>query len=225
MSVGFAATLTKMGWVTSGDWPDASEREQIVALITAMLAMVLSWDGYLLAIKDRPHVGIWRFAIDIVIVFTYMLLVIASQHMTIFLIVLTCIFSLYFVWDLLTVCEYPKKYLLRSSNDGRGTFAEIGEVYLGGAIDRDGTKRGPIITLSWALYFLVLTIIAIAYARAHVYATCLFAAAGLILYRLDNNHKQIKTGEIFGFKMIVRGAIISALLVIAGSYYYFWQVQ
>lgn len=226
ISVGFAATLTKMSWVTNGDWPDADERKQIVALITAMIATVLSWDGYLLAIKERPLIGFWRFAIDIVLVFIYMLLLMSSQHMEIFLIVLACIFLLYCAWDVLTIAEHPGKYLLDRFDGDRAPFRQIIDVYIGGVRDKGQIKKGPIVTLSWAVYFLLLAIITIwaaqeHSAQEHVYSTCVFAVAGLVLYRLDNNYEQQQA--VFGFRMPVRGLIILVTLTIATSYNYLWR--
>src|SRR5207248_9539885 len=74
ISVGFATTVATMDCVRNGTPPTFAEWEQVSILITALIATVLSWDGYLLAIETRQLVGFWRYAIDIVLVFIYMLL-------------------------------------------------------------------------------------------------------------------------------------------------------
>src|SRR5260370_12000465 len=78
ISIGFAATLIKMGWVEKGSVPTLPEWEQLCILLTGLIATVLSWDGYLASIAAKPLIGFWRFAIDIMLVFIYMFFLISS---------------------------------------------------------------------------------------------------------------------------------------------------
>jgi hypothetical protein len=64
ISVGAATTLAKMEWVQLGRWPCLPEWQQLWIIIAAMTATVLSWDGYLFSIKDRPLRNFGRFAIE-----------------------------------------------------------------------------------------------------------------------------------------------------------------
>jgi hypothetical protein len=80
ISVGFGAALARMKWLTAGTIPSFGEWSQIEILVVAMTATVLSWDGYLMSIHDKPLLGTWRFLIDVTLVFTYMILMMTSQH-------------------------------------------------------------------------------------------------------------------------------------------------
>jgi hypothetical protein len=58
ISVGAATTLYNMGWVRDGRLPCIAEYQQLLILVAAMTATVLSWDGYLWAIAQRPKAGV-----------------------------------------------------------------------------------------------------------------------------------------------------------------------
>jgi hypothetical protein len=73
ISVGAATTLSRMGWVEHGRWPCLAEWQQLSILTAALMATVLSWDGYLYSINERPLRNFGRFAIDILLVFIYIL--------------------------------------------------------------------------------------------------------------------------------------------------------
>jgi hypothetical protein len=77
ISVGVAATLAKMSWVQNGRLPDPAELNQTIALGTALAATILSWDGPLLAMPQRPLFGFGRFLVDVALVFVYMFLLMA----------------------------------------------------------------------------------------------------------------------------------------------------
>jgi hypothetical protein len=182
ISVGAATTLAQMPWVREGRCPSLSEWQQLSILVAAMTATVLSWDGYLLAIDQRPLDGFWRFAIDIALVFIYMFLLMTSDHHTWWLFIHALIYFLYIIWDYLTVREHLPKYYYPWS---WGTRQTIGGVYIGGFRDREGVSRGPIITLGWGFYFFILYAINIGGLADRVFGTTVFALAGLILYRVD----------------------------------------
>jgi hypothetical protein len=186
ISVGAASTLAQMPWVHDGRWPNLSEWQQLSILVAAMTATVLSWDGYLLAIDERPLVGFWRFAIDITLVFIYMFLLMTSVHHTWWLFIHVLIFLLYIIWDYLSVREHLWKYFSASF---AGTRLTVGEVYIGGFKDREGVSCGPIITLGWGVYFLILYAINIIGLANRIFGTTIFALAGLILYRIDKRER------------------------------------
>lgn len=80
ISIGFGATLAPMNWVQNGRLPGPDEFDQTLALLTALLATVLSWDGHLLSMRSTPLFDFWRFLINIALAFIYMFLLMASVH-------------------------------------------------------------------------------------------------------------------------------------------------
>jgi hypothetical protein len=212
-----------MQWVTDGTWPHfPGEWEQISILIVAMIATVLSWDGYLVSIGNKPLFGFWRFAIDLVLVFIYMFLLMTSGHPNLWLAVICVIFVLYVVWDALTIREHIQEY------DGKAaasqvTIGQIAKIYAGGFLNKEGIRRGPIITLSWTIYFLLLAMLYyFRQAQYQIFATCFFACAGLIYYRLDKVRPQ--RGGVSGYDMLSRAAIIFVLLLAATVYFVLWPM-
>jgi hypothetical protein len=137
ISVGAASTLARMGWVRDGRWLNLSETQQLFILAAAMVATVLSWDNYLVSIKERPLYSFWRFAIDIALVFIYMFLLMTSQHHTWWLFIHALTFALYIIWDALTVKEHLEKYYTVDFGVGNPTFARV---YIGGLTDQVGVS-------------------------------------------------------------------------------------
>lgn len=80
ISVGFAAPLVQMQWLKYGHAPNAAEVAQLARLFTGLLITVLSWDWYGRDIARFRLIGIVRFILDIVIVFTYMLLLFTANN-------------------------------------------------------------------------------------------------------------------------------------------------
>jgi hypothetical protein len=79
ISVGFASTVVRMAWVQNGTWPAHPEAEQIARLFVALLATVLSWEGYLTSISEKKLFDFARYLIDILLVFMYLFLLLTSQ--------------------------------------------------------------------------------------------------------------------------------------------------
>jgi hypothetical protein len=148
ISAGAAATVSQMPWVQVGRAPCLSEWQQLLILIVALIATVLSWDGYLVSISERPLRNFWRFAIDITLVFIYMFLLMTSKLLVWWLFILALIFTLYAIWDLLTVCDWLPSYYYRTD-----VPQTISGVYIGGLRDSPNVSRGPIITIVWGIYF------------------------------------------------------------------------
>jgi hypothetical protein len=223
ISVGFATTLTKMNWVETGSLPGRREWEQLAILATGLIATVASWDGYLASIQAKPLNGYGRFVIDILLVFIYMFFLISSQRASFWLPILALVFVLYFIWDVLTVREYFSQYdaslVPPGSDTYRVKFSDVVRVYVRGLLNKPATKRGPIITLSWAIFFAALAVLNyLATARYQVFVACGFAIAGLILYRLDKNAKT-PTANVRGYGMVYRVILICGLLGFAALYF------
>jgi hypothetical protein len=218
VSVGFAATLARMDWIRDGSVPTFDEAQQIVSLLTALVATLLSWDNYLQSVHTKPLRRFSRFAIDIMLVFIYMFLLMSSRHLSIFLWTLAAIFALYVIWDILTVREYFAQYVKGARNLLHPSSAKIISVYVRGARNERDTSRGPIITLSWAFYFIFLAAIITNVSLGHVIAACIFAFVGLVGYRLDKSRSSGKVGV--GFNMIGRLLVVVFLLGLSFIYFY-----
>jgi hypothetical protein len=201
ISVGAANTLVEMPWVRQARAPEFWEWQQLVILVVAMTATVLSWDGYLRSISDRPLTSYFRFAIDITLVFLYMFLLITSKHLTWWLTIHAITFLLYFIWDFLTVRDYTAKYYPKNAKGAK----TIAGVYWNGIRDVSIESRGPIITIAWAAYFWLLVILNSGILIERILVTSIFALLGLRLYRHD---KQVR------YSMFRRLATVAALLVI-----------
>jgi hypothetical protein len=150
ISVGAATTLYQMPWVRDGRTPCIAEYQQLLILIAAMAATVLSWDGYLRSIAQRPLRNFWRFAIDILLVFIYLFLLMTSKLLTWWLFIHALIYALYALWDFLTITDWIVEYY---PSDRAAETLTIGGVYAEGVKDGPQEGRGPIITISWGLYF------------------------------------------------------------------------
>ena len=220
ISVGFAAVLGQMDWLKNGAFPSLSESEQLAILATGMFATVLSWDGYLASIEKKPLNGYFRYAIDIVLVFVYMFFLISSNHPNFWLPILATIFLLYVVWDLLTIREHMAQYNASLVPKGaeatyRASAGQVLRVYVDGFLDRSAVYRGPIISLSWAIYFVGLTGINLMEAKWQVFVTSAFAIAGLALYRRDKSQL---------FSMWQRVLMIALLLSLAALYFCVFRI-
>jgi hypothetical protein len=185
VSVGFAATLARMSWVQNGALPGPAELNQTLILATALLAAVLGWESHLLAMTEKPLFGIWRFLVNLVLVFVYMFLLMASAHPECVLWTLAVIFVLYVVCDVLTVREQNASADATPVGMPRPPAAQIWTVYAGGFTGRAQVSPGPAITLAWAGYFILLAVIANGRAYAHLRTTCIFALIGLVGFWID----------------------------------------
>jgi hypothetical protein len=184
VSVGFAATLARMSWVQNGALPGPTELNQTLILATALLAAVLGWESHLLAMTEKPLFGIWRFLINLVLVFIYMFLLMASAHPECVLWTLAVIFVLYVVCDVLTVREQIASAAVLDGMPRAGA-AQIWSVYADGFTGRAQVSPGPVITRAWAGYFVLLAVIANGRAYAHLRTTCIFALIGLVGFWID----------------------------------------
>jgi hypothetical protein len=120
IAVGFAATLAKMQWVQNGTLPGPAEFNQMLALITALLATILGWDSHLLALRNAPLTDFPRFLLHVVLVFVFMFLLMASTHPGCLLWTLAVIFFLYLVSDLLAISARDERCGARRRDAGRG---------------------------------------------------------------------------------------------------------
>ncbi|RUV11166.1 hypothetical protein [Mesorhizobium sp. M5C.F.Ca.IN.020.32.2.1] len=110
ISIGVGSTMVGANWIQEARPPNLAEFEQIAIVLIALYATVLSWDGYLSSISKKPLINRWRFAIDVALVFTYMLLLVASENTAFSLPTFSVIFLLYFCWAVLSVIDFSSAY-------------------------------------------------------------------------------------------------------------------
>lgn len=190
-----------------------AEWQQLFILTAALTATVLSWDGYLFSIADRPLRNFWRFAIDILLVFIYMFLLMTSKLLIWWLFIHALIYTLYAIWDLLTVYDWKSKYYT-NPDEPRQT---IRRVYIGGLRDSADVRRGPIITIVWGIYFWALYILndralywlQVPGLKERIVGTTLFVVLGLYLYRQDKAKR---------YTMCRRLGSIGVLLLASAAY-------
>jgi hypothetical protein len=210
ISIGVGSTLVKAKWISDGRLPNSTEAEQLFIILLALYATVLSWDGYLASVQKKPLNGWLRFAIDIFLVIIYTILIITSETPWRWLPILCLIFALYVVWDAASVWEYPGSFE-REYQVGSSRLLTVLRVFSLAILDRRGIDRGPLISLAWAAYFVILwRVVHNLYPQFSVFWVLFAAGAGLWLYRKDKE----RTGAdgMRGFKMCSRTLIIMGLV-------------
>jgi hypothetical protein len=159
----------------------------------------------------------WRYAIDVCLVFIYIVLLITSNNPGFFLPILTIIFSLYVIRDLLVARQHIGEHkidlsTLQRDGSGAARLGRVRKIYYGEVIASHEMNSGAITTVSWALYFAALTFLDRISNSRYVPIMVLFAIAGLILYRFDKSHRP--AGETaHGFRFGARASIIAALVM------------
>jgi hypothetical protein len=212
ISIGFGATLARMEWVQNGRLPEPAEFNQTLALSTALLATVLSWDGHLLSMRSTPLFDFWRFLINVALAFIYMFLLMASMHPGCVLWTLSIIFFLHVVWDVLTIREDVASYDHTLAGVTRASATQIWSVYAGDFAGKPQIQPGPVVTLAWTIYFVLLAIIANGRADAHIRTACVFALVGLVGYRLDEARQRGVSADMRRRSLIGAGVLIAALI-------------
>ena len=213
ISIGVGSTLIQAKWIKEARLPQGEEAEQFFVVLLALYATILSWDGYLGSVDKKPLNGWWRFAIDIFLVIIYTILITTSNIPWHWLPILCFIFALYVAWDAISVWEYPgsfdRDYRCLSSRS-----LTVIRVYTLAILDWQGIDRGPLISLAWGAYFVVLwRLVHERHPEFSVFCVLAAAAAGLWLYRKDK--ERIGADGMRGFKMWQRALIILWLVACA----------
>jgi hypothetical protein len=106
LSVGVASQIGRIMFDPSHashqyDWQPVFDQWKTILLLAISLTIVVSsWEGYLGAIERLPLEDAFRFGIDIVLVFTYLMLTLSSQVYGLWFSIHTVIFFEYLVWDM-----------------------------------------------------------------------------------------------------------------------------
>jgi hypothetical protein len=227
ISIGVATSFVGMHWVRNGTWPNWDEKERMAILAAGLFATVLSWDGYLASIETKRLTNGFRFGIDIVLVFTYMFLLVSASP-RLWLPVIAAIFILYVLWDLLTIRDYIDKYDLSIAPEvpTKAGMGQILQVYGRGFLDRPQIERGPVTSLSWAIFFLVFAWLNNAStAPGQVFVAAVVVVLGLFFYR-DDKSRVLADGRVRGYRMIVRALLIILMIALVALYFaYFGELR
>ena len=218
ISVGFATALSHMPWLNGGgifesapiDW---EQIKQVARLAVAVVATILSWEGYLLSISNKPLVDHKRFYIDVFLVFLYLFLLLTSVFSYFWVWVHTLAFFFYIAWDRLSIIDHPRAYV-NSPPASTQLKPRPMEVYRGNIRNDQRFYYGPIVTLLWPLYFLSLScsyqFILTAAERNSVIVTYTYASLifwGLLAYRADKRAQR-------PFKVRLTRVLVRALAVL-----------
>lgn len=186
----------------------------IIAL--GMITIVFSWDYYLLSIsKKKLSRGIYgniRFYIDIVLVFVYMIFLISSKNTSLWPGIMLTIFSLYVAWDFFTIKQYPSLYNCSIDGNSIGIFGVFG-VYTRSVFNDEKINRGPIITLTWTVYFVILNLNYIEREKYDILFFVGMAALGVIAYRVDKSCPSSRKDGQNGWGMGLRLFVFSILSI------------
>jgi hypothetical protein len=104
ISVGFAGSIVRMRWLTEG-WPNVTEWEQILRLLTAFVLVLLGWEWHHKDLGLYGQTTQRRFFIDVAVVVFGLLFLITSSAELVWLFCLVMIFAFYVAWDHATVIE------------------------------------------------------------------------------------------------------------------------
>lgn len=212
ISLGVGTAIVRADWVTHGRWPHGQEVEQIAIVLLALYATVLSWDGYLMSVTRKPLNDWPRFAIDVFLVFTYMFLLVTSNNSNFWLPIVCVMYALYVLWDGLSILQFPTLFDASAESKNRARVSTAVRVFTLAVVDHAGIDRGPLISLVWAIYFLLVLAMTWKFPAFNFYAAIALAAAGMTVYRTD---KAKRRNGVRGFTRFERGAAFILLLLSA----------
>jgi len=170
VSVGFASQLNQLlaGSISGRRllWQAliTQHQHQLILLFISLIAVVASWEGYLVSIQRQP-LGSVRFYIDVIIVFMYLILMLFSQIDDLWFVVLALIFVLYLIWDAIGAVTNP----------------------VDAAHERRPYERSIVITAIWLIVFGVLAIHNYFDVDQGFYLTSAAALCSVVLYRVDKH--------------------------------------
>ena len=156
VSVGFAIHIDAFEWLPAFDWPSPQIFEHSLLLLASMVFVVASWEGYLRSVEKTPLDDAPRFLLDIVIVFSYLLLMNAADDINAFIRTIIFIFVLYILWDIAKLAAIEMLELV-----------------------------GIITTVCWTSYFLLIEILRHATGHGDFLDLFVLLVYGAVLYRID----------------------------------------
>jgi predicted nuclease with TOPRIM domain len=233
ISVGFATQIVNMELIEH--WKEAIEQwpswwpswttipkvdlpllETMARLCTSMLVILLAWDWYDRDLRSKPLTRIGRFILDAIIVSAELILLLSSSQPQLWAIVLVVIFGFYIVWDVFSIIDHPGAF---DFGDPRSNWwygpRDIVCTYVGGF--RNPRRRGPLINLTWFLYFLVVLLVLPFGGMYAPFFTCLMVILGACLLWCEGVFRSD------GKRLIAWWGRIIAFLSLTILYGFLWQ--
>lgn len=192
VSVGFATQLIQMESVHKGQLPSGSDLVHVTYLIIGLVLIIQSWEEYFVSIEDRQLTTPGRFYVDIIILFSYLLLLTYSSSVLQFLLFVWLIFLLYWIWEMFAYFDYPDQYAPKSGSRDNEQWSYPQRMAY--AIkDRNAGLRRGLSTILACVYFLMLYLIYLDAKHAtssptlliNPYLYAVLVLLGLIGYRID----------------------------------------
>lgn len=173
VSVGAASKLSQIFAVGNKD-PVTSilleHSREFSLLFISVVAVVLSWEGYLISVRRVPIEEPPRFYLDVLIVFAYLALMEMVSRYHAWFVVISGIFVLYTIWDALTITACIRQNVVE---DGKRPW-----------------WHGLVITVAWTIAMILISFLQRDLDNDWSFAlSALGAFAVVVLYRMDKRFK------------------------------------
>ena len=117
--IGFKGMLSE-GWVMgamAGKSVDLTSQEivHLIAFATGVSTLLLSWFGIHASLQARPIKygstwGMFRFILDVALIFSYGLVLLFFRQLTAVVFLLMLIYGTFVIWDIFKIAEYRDEY-------------------------------------------------------------------------------------------------------------------
>jgi hypothetical protein len=155
--VGFVDGLMREHWLehrsiphSLGDWANA------LMFGAGLWVLGASWIGYHQSIQRKPLIGIYRFALDIVLLVSYIFMLVYFNSVPAMATLLAAIYLIYIFWDYFKTVEYPGEFY---GENAAPSFSQYLCVCFRGFVCTSvpASLSGEIVTVGWATFFILLS--------------------------------------------------------------------
>src|SRR4051812_40249420 len=106
--LGIVESIAIRPWFKDGRFPSDHEWFPFLVFLLGMMTLTLSWVGYHQSVNTKPlNGGLARFAIDVMLVVVYAVLLMQIDHFEVVMVLLVFVFALFVAWDYAKNREYP----------------------------------------------------------------------------------------------------------------------
>lgn len=158
LSVGFASKMANSPLIYGGEM-HASDYVSLLFMLSSLIAIATSWDGYLSSTRNFPLRDVSRFYIDIFISLSYLTLLLLSNRPIAWFANLFVIFVGYSAWDLVRIMNFPEKYGIAPSDSRFISAIKLQRPFCL-CISESPERAGPAITIAWTILFGLMYLIA-----------------------------------------------------------------
>lgn len=148
VSVGFAGALVRSPWIEHQRFPEGDEWQSLLCLGAVLVLILSSWEGFNRH-RTKTDTFLPVFCVDLALVLLYLVMLLLSSNPYALLRMVTVVFFLYVVWDILVLRKFH---------------------------ERDSVRR-CVISSMWCATFLALTYLANPYAKPAFAAAAVAVAA------------------------------------------------